>query len=137
MARAKAVCTCKKCGKVFVKYADKHSREEANSWEAWAVENFTICPDCAEEVAQEKAASNGLAELSGTPKQIAWANKIRDQFASDCQKDLKEIDPAGLEMFKDFLNKIFTTKTNAGWWIDHRNNSHVNMLNRMISEEMN
>lgn len=137
MAKATATCVCKKCGKEFVKSAYNFSnRRAADEWEAWAVDNFTLCPDCEAEAAQEKAASKGFPELVGSPKQITWANKIRNQFAADCEKDLKEIDPAGLDMFKEFIQKILKTKTSASWWIEHKSN-HMAMLDRIASEEMN
>ena len=46
MAKAKAICTCKTCGAVFERTAEKRNCTEANSWVAWAVEHFTECSPC-------------------------------------------------------------------------------------------
>lgn len=46
MAKATAVCTCKKCGGTFEKSVKKANRREADAWEAWAVKTFDICPKC-------------------------------------------------------------------------------------------
>ena len=42
--------------------------------------------ECAREVALE----NNFPELTGTPKQVAWANSIRVEFWENCKKNGKE-----------------------------------------------
>ena len=85
MARAKAICECKVCGGRFEKIRyNCYNREQANSWEEWAVSYFDECPDCyekrkAEELKQE-AKEAGLPELEGTERQIKWANEIRKKM---------------------------------------------------------
>lgn len=49
-----------------------------------------------------------LMDLQGSPKQIAWANTIRDQFF----RSEEIVDPNVLH--------LLVTCTDAKWWIDHR-----------------
>lgn len=46
MAKGTATCKCEKCGKTFQKSKVCFNRREADSWEEWAEEYYTICPDC-------------------------------------------------------------------------------------------
>lgn len=57
MAKATVVCTCRKCGSTFEKWATKRNRKEADAWEEWAKTNFDLCPECykAEQRAAEEA----------------------------------------------------------------------------------
>ena len=57
MAKAQVVCTCKKCGKTFVKVKDCHNRREADNWEAWAATHYDVCPDCYAEAKEAQYAS--------------------------------------------------------------------------------
>lgn len=54
--------------------------------------------------AVEKAKNAGLPELTGTPRQKAWAITIRDKFAESNPNDQRLI-----------------TETTAKYWIEHRN----------------
>lgn len=49
----------------------------------------------------EKVSNMGLPELKGSPKQVAWANRIR------------------LQKVEEML-KITSAETAASWWIDQR-----------------
>ncbi len=53
-----------------------------------------------------------LPQLSGTVKQIAWAQTIRDQAVVKLDDRLQ--DPAVLA--------ALVGRPEAGWWIDHRGN---------------
>lgn len=88
MARAIANCVCAICGAHFTSYATKANREEAASWEEWASEHFTTCPECYKKQQAAKAAEKyaeitakyPLPELKGTEKQIAYAATRREQY---------------------------------------------------------
>lgn len=143
MAKATAHCTCKKCGKEFTREAIKRNRDEANSWEAWAVATFDECGDCyaarkaAEREAENKAAAEAateqaLPELTGSSKQIAWAETIR-------QKRLKSIREAMSDEAKwePHQKKFFcwvTAHTAASWWIDRRPDYYPCFLERVAEE---
>lgn len=88
MARAKATCTCSKCGGTFekVKY-NCANRSDADRWEAWAVEYFDTCPDCwkqeqkeASEKVHQKQMEYGFAELRGPEWLVQKAVEQRQKF---------------------------------------------------------
>lgn len=60
MAKATAVCTCKKCGETFTKTTTKNNRRDANAWEEWAVANYDLCPDCYKQEQREAEEAAGL-----------------------------------------------------------------------------
>ena len=139
MAKAIATCTCKRCGKKFDKSTIKRNCREANSWVEWAEKNITVCDEClyAERKTEaadisRRAASAGLPELTGSEKQITWAQQIRYDFAEvvarfwqdvedgKCGDTTSEQAMASIKRTKNVLNYIFTSKTSASWWIDNR-----------------
>ena len=85
------------------------------------------CPDCQAQalaVSNAKKASenkqNNLPDLDGTPKQVAWAESIRNQIIADLtakinassRPDLQDKAFAALELLKK--------QDLASWWIDRR-----------------
>lgn len=123
MAKATVNCTCGTCGKTFTKFADKRNRREADAWEAWARENIVECPECykarirAEKLAkaEETIGDVELVELTGSEKQIKWANDIRAQKLADILNTYgtsKEF----LDVLYPLVNKI----TESKFWIDNR-----------------
>lgn len=83
-------------------------------------EQSGICPDCykAQQEAKRTAAIDvckDLPQLVGSPKQIAWAEKIRAEKYN---------------MFngKDF--DIVSGETSAVWWIEHRDNVETEIFKR-------
>lgn len=68
MAKAIATCTCKTCGATFDKTTERRNRSECDSWEHWAVENFTECPSCYGRRMREAERSTPVyVELTATP----------------------------------------------------------------------
>lgn len=144
MARALAICTCEWCGKTFEKVQYCHNRREADNWEEWAERNFTVCPDCwreqkekerqeANEKAAKENAENGLPTLTGSPKQIAWAEKIRNEMMAY----LNGCTPT--EEFEAAFNGFkadFAQEASAGKWIDrHFEKEKWLILQRYISAQ--
>lgn len=89
MSMAKITQRCEKCGNEFEHRQKCHSSKERESYEAWAAENITICPECylkhkrqEEREKREKFyAEYGIPAITtGTEKQIAYANKLRDEY---------------------------------------------------------
>lgn len=60
MARATAICTCRKCGAKFEKATTMRNRRDANIWESWAEDHFDLCPDCDRQARWEREKANGL-----------------------------------------------------------------------------
>lgn len=117
MAQANVYITCTECGKEFRHTKICYNRDAAKSYEEWARENITTCPECykaakkAEEKATEEKALEGveLVALEGTEKQVAWATDIRRKVCVECMKH------SPLPAFWAAVN----SKTSAKWWIEH------------------
>lgn len=89
MAMANITLRCKECGKEFNHRKACNNSKDRAEYEAWAIENITICPECynkhKHEEEREKRetfyAEYGIPTITtGTEKQIAYANKLRDEF---------------------------------------------------------
>lgn len=90
---------------------------------AWYQE-VAVCPDCYRARQQAEAAkiTEGLVELTGTEKQVAWANDLRARLI----RELNERYPsAGKD--KEKRDKLFALlpaaineRPEAKWWIDNR-----------------
>ena len=157
MAKATVTCTCCECGKSFTASKILASRDQANNWEEWAKSNIIQCDDCREkEREEEKAAANAkaaesakefeLPELTGTEKQIAWANTIRvkvfEQYSKVTESFTKftpEKQDQCAEEFKKVnavANYLFNSKTSASFWIDRRDNLSIRTLVRDFEKEV-
>ena len=155
MAKATATCTCKKCGKTFIRETIRRNRSEADSWVEWAEKTFDICPECeyeenrkaAEELAK-KAESSGMPELIGTEKQVVWAEQIRADIVKKIddiyQLSLKQLDaiddPKIKEEAKDSIERLEILKNvvcgqaYARWWIDHRSSDLREIAREMMDK---
>lgn len=66
--------------------------------------------------------ANGFPSLTGSEKQIAWANSIRKKKVKELlsyRKEAKEI-PDSLGKFDRAMEKFLGSKTSSSWWIDNR-----------------
>lgn len=87
MAQATAICTCRACGAEFTKYANKCNRREADAWEAWARNNYNLCPQCyaAEQDAQGAAEYARMAAKYDLPQIVGISEKQTD-YAADLRR---------------------------------------------------
>jgi hypothetical protein len=84
--------------------------------------------EAANREALEKAREMELPELTGTEKQVAWANTLRQQLIERFEAKIKEgFTPSvtkrhGIteEKLRATLQNILQTKTEAKWYIDNR-----------------
>lgn len=96
MSRVKMVLKCEHCGKEFEHIHTCRNSTEAGSYEVWARENITTCPDCyaAQKRAHQLDAVSGyisnfskqhpLPKITGvSEKQIAYASSLREKFIRD------------------------------------------------------
>ena len=122
MALGKAICTCERCGAKFEKRKKCYNSADAQSWEVWAVEHFTLCYECWKKERdareQEKAASY-CPITDGSEKQIAWANQIRLKAINELAK-LRELMPTKQHSAVDEYANIVFNNPSARFWIDHR-----------------
>lgn len=142
MAKAIATCTCKTCGAKFEKITTKTNTREASRWEKWASEYFDECEECykariaqeheaANAAAVEAANENGWPELTGTPKQIAWANTIRAAYIERLA-DNPEYDAEANAERAAIRNYAITNYTTAERWINIRNMDYYTLDRRIM-----
>ena len=100
-------------------------RERKIAW--W--EKHGLCSACYKAEQQAKAAARAAAwelpALTGSPKQIAWAERIRSDFFTDFEDLEKESGQTTAEAaekdarFGQFLSWV-KDQTEAHFWIDHK-----------------
>lgn len=110
--------------------------KERESYIEWARDN-KLCPECYEkeraaarqkqnEDAQNDAMLNHYPQLTGSDKQIAWANTLRMKAVEEVKGRIEEIvsikqmqdDMAGL--LQQVLNNAVQSQTDSKFWIDNR-----------------
>ena len=152
MARAKAVCTCEKCGKTFYVTAVKSNLKERYSWEEWAQGYYRVCPECTaikmaeenEEFAQQ-AEKYGLPPLEGSIKQVHWAYPIRTKMISEIdaymdsvnariEKRAISLTAENLAALAEYQAAADATRKikYAGFWIDNRYYSAPQLLTAQV-----
>lgn len=109
-----------------------------------------LCPECYRKSLEEKrekmnressewAKEQGLPELSGTPKQVAWAETIRKKALEGLNGVIERLEKGGvyanLEKHGDndvdkllAVIEYISAVTSAGWWIDNRMNLDGNEM---------
>ena len=138
MAKGTATCRCRSCGKEFTVTEIKRNRRDADSWEAWASRHYDECPDCykARKAEERETARQEMAELAksraaltGTPKQVAWANTIREKYIAEVKKVYGDNEDTG-----KYIDWIVGAKTSASWWIDRRDKFVLNVVRETVDE---
>lgn len=166
---ARASFTCAECGESVEIHG--RNRRDANSLAEWHERQGHICDVCtarrrAEEsaTAAEKSAQAGLPALTGTPKQIAWAETLRRELLDRIERVLPHLTTTGTpdELKGDYLAgltlgtlrelreeegeeavtatlAVLRRQASASWWIDQRDKDLerlVGELGKQILEEM-
>ena len=75
------------------------------------------------EVNHIEVARTELPALTGSPKQIAWANDIRKQCIDEVNEWLQfaaNVTSIHMDAARQKFAEIIQTKTDAKWWIDNR-----------------
>lgn len=130
MAMAKAICKCATCGEEFEYRAFKTNSRDARDFEKWAAEHLDECPECRQKrierereeaalEAAEAAKANGWPELTGSEKQVSWANRIRDERINELIKKNAEVKGKKHDRISAAI-QILLNNTRASWWIDNR-----------------
>ncbi|MEW6016474.1 MAG: hypothetical protein AB1760_00205 [Pseudomonadota bacterium] len=115
-------------------YGPRRERERKLAW----LEQHP-CLACVREAEARAAAANaaaqGLPDLVGSPKQVAWALRIRQQIlrdADDLRADIMRQVPNADKRITRFDSLLATIRaqSSAAWWIDHRDNTAYELLNQ-------
>ncbi|MBK1719207.1 hypothetical protein [Thiocystis violacea] len=141
---ARAYFHCSTCNDSVAIYG--HNRREADRLAAWHESQGHICADCEQkafaiknaEAAQANAAA-GLPPLSGTDKQVQWAESIRAEtikaIADARNGRLSPLEQARLwgdldtdDPGLDAALVALQGQTRASWWIDRRDRRASDLL---------
>lgn len=141
MAKAIAECACERCGQSFTVSAVKRNRAEAESWNGWAVQHYTVCQECLQKEREQEAATlaaqakeDGLPELIGSPKQRTWAEQLRAAFIAQLDEvfsrevklesrltgDRAKKQGQAIKTLEKTKAYILQNMRRASWWIDTR-----------------
>jgi len=143
---AKYYVICEECGSEFrTELLGKIKDRE------WKLDNFTwICDECKtkkrqkeNEKAADEAKVNGLPELQGSEKQVAWANTIRRNRIESLKKaEFPGVFGATDEKLEIFARKkaglavIFETLTSATAFINSRFESIYELIRAVDLDEL-
>lgn len=139
---ARAYFGCAGCGAQTTVWG--RNRRDADDKAAWYQKQWHLCDACraAGRAAENEAAATdnaerGLPALTGSPKQVAWAETIRSKavteieqaagsllamLAADVVKTLGEGRDIELGELRDAATLLIVERrdeTSASWWIDH------------------
>lgn len=96
MAKAEATCTCRTCGNTFKVTKICYNRSDANSFEAYAENNYTECTSCYHIRKQKENAEKAktiidkynFPPISGvSEKQTEYANNLRNEYLAKRDED--------------------------------------------------
>lgn len=87
-------------------------RERKIEW----MEGNCLCPSCYKEKQQKEAEAFDLPELTGTPKQISWAETLRNKVFRELNKVFRELNEEAPAEFVVWLKG----QTESRFWIDNR-----------------
>lgn len=100
---------------------------------AWVGDNLS-CPECRQSQRDQRdadrLAATETSDLTGSPKQIAWATDIRAKQAAKWEADattLTRWNPAVAALVTDVAQRLLAT-TDATWWIDNRGGSLLSTI---------
>lgn len=112
-------------------------KQEDRRWRLENVESKKLCYECWQRQLREEqekealeaakaAREMDLPPLTGTEKQVAWAEVLRQQLiaAFDMYLDFKHKLGKGDPKLRAAIEHIKATRTEARWWIDNRELVH-------------
>lgn len=117
-------------------YGPRRDRERTLEW----AKEHKDCPECYKERMEKErdernarsaqlATEIGFTPLNGTPKQIAWANAIRQQHYEELCSYAKPHPEHGYKL----LAQAFSLETSAQWWIENRNADAEGIARRIVA----
>ena len=129
MAKARVTVTCPECGTEYTWSVTCYNRREADDWEARHEGEERLCTECwkkarAEErkaarrenwdKAQEETAKAGktLAPLTGSDKQVEWAEDVRAR--TSVSEHVDAIVFRGVLLTQCVRNNVYVLQSHAG-----------------------
>lgn len=152
MAKSRIPCATPDCRSEIL--VVERNRATADRRAAWLQSQGAICDDCRDqqrraesEQAAQQASADGLPTLTGSPRQMQWAEALRRQWLDQADRwlagDPKERNPyrhgyapelAGDDpRYLTALEQI-RQECRASWWIDHRDQHPGRILDRVAGK---
>ena len=128
--------TCARCGKQHEYSTKKKTEREAEWWKGWAEDHYKYCPDCEYQAYKEKKDSERderirvfmgsytLPELKGTPKQIAWAERLRAERIDESARIGQKLGETVSKVYGQWLASADSAKD----WIELSKLNHDDYL---------
>lgn len=88
------------------------------------------CPECRAKALAKEAQSKGFAELTGSTKQVNWANDIRNTKMAEIEAFAAKV-TRNHEMF-DKAVATLKDEASASWWIDRRDDDIKDILKEIL-----
>jgi hypothetical protein len=136
---AKASFPCAQCGASITVGGPGYNRKRADDLAAWKQSRNEVCVDCwkAEQAEQhqqdaQQNAAAGLPALTGSEKQILWAEGIRAQKLAaldDAISAFPREDRADPRF--PLVIAALQQQARASWWIDHRDRKTLALLQEL------
>lgn len=138
MAIASVTITCTCCGKEFEHRHQCYNRRDADQYEAWASRNITLCPECQKaQYEEQKNAERAkacepytLPALTGTERQIAWAEKLRASWIAEVEDYITRYgkdDSERISAIRRAVSTLLSEHTDSRYWIDTRDESFISV----------
>ena len=125
---------CEKCGQKYSRptYTATSPKQTKEFWCEKCDTEFGTCSECYKKEQEEKRekhiAEAGLPQLTGSEKQIAWAEKIRIVKYELAQDHVKNFTSKGIETY----DKLFSV-AEAKFWIDNRDKGYKELMTLVAS----
>jgi hypothetical protein len=138
---------CERCEKEYKRetYTARDHKSTKEYWRKIAGTEYGLCEDCKGIIRQEKldaenaeaakkSAEMEFPALTGSEKQVAWANTLRLEMTEKMQNVLERLKPEKKPEFYRAFDYMVANKTKASWWIDNRFEYEVDLLVKMVGE---
>ncbi|MCL6452819.1 MAG: hypothetical protein K6T78_04215 [Alicyclobacillus sp.] len=130
MGRLQLACTCGHVVSAEVTAAEPNGGNRGTGRPTAVVPVAVVCPACAGGQPRPAAVDSqmGLAPLTGSAYQVAWARDIRASHLKAFRRLLEHCDPdAAASMWADMV-RLVNQQTRAGWWIEYKDNTFYGFL---------
>lgn len=114
MAKYKVTYKCGHTAEVQL-YGKEADRQNKIKWYS-----TILCPECEAREAAKAAIEKGYPELTGTPKQVAWANQIRNSAVAMYENLCSAVPEPNKTLVLSLKDKWLANETTAKYWIDNR-----------------
>lgn len=141
---------CTNCGNEysFDAYRKDDTSQTKEYWRNLQGSSYGLCQECYQakkkaeweeknQQATQRSKEQGLPALTGTEKQVSWANAIREKRIKGLNEEIEDDLNSDEEISacKKALELVLS-KTEAKWFIDHRYSTPLRLANKLSKGEI-